>query len=644
MDKPDENIKRVALLFVGHGEPENKDNGDIPITLADGTTFGPHAVSLGVPEEFQYTEWAAAYEEIATAMTYIFADSNNNGIAHEVEIFPDGDDPDFFTWEAFHVTVHQHYDATANYSPHNDALRKHVESLEVKVEGADIDVYLAYLDAVPRIRDVVWKIAEKGHYDELVVVPMLLASSTHTLEVTSLIEESKHLTGEMEVVVTEPFFKVPYMQRRLRDAVVSMANYLRAFIPADVPDHNIGVLLASHGTPYSAPFPEFGWKAGDIFSNLLQTEDTFHDEIARRLPWMSRTGRMNYSSPSIEDALLAFETEGFTHVMVTPSAFPTAAIDTMWDVANAAVGRAVLPEEKVVMHTRPSGVNVYYSAEGLADTETGRDGFRNGLAFIGKTGVIEALEEEPDDIVVAPYAPCHPGELCVTLTADQVSGSNLRFMLYLADETNWPPDFQNLPTPDFVVITPPTMPEHFPARVRIPLAGNLLPLSSATLEGAQIGLVIASGDSTEVSQIDDLWLSPTTVVYQTDEGMGFGTTDVYDPQQEPACELDHICVTVTGGETTGPDLKLMLYKATEEGWPGDFITLPTPSGVVTVTTPVPDSFLCASISRWRVTSSPFPARCWWVPGWGWPSSPAWQSILSWNPRMPGVFPRVRSFT
>ena len=72
---------------------------------------------------------------------------------------------------------------------------------------------------------------------------------------------------------------------------------------------------------------------------------------------------------AIEDALADFEVDGFTHIVVVPSAFPTTAIHTTWDVANAAVGRAVLPEEGVVMQTRPSGMNVYYSSEGIADIE-----------------------------------------------------------------------------------------------------------------------------------------------------------------------------------------------------------------------------------------------------------------------------------
>ena len=173
-------------------------------------------------------------------MTYIFEDLNGNGIPHELAISPAGDVPNFFTWEEFHADVYEHYEACGNFSPHNKALKEHVESLKIQVKGAEIDVYMAFLDAVPRIRDVLWDITKNDQYQELVVVPMLLASSTHTQEVASLVEESAHLTSEMEVVVVEPLFEVPFMQRRLRDAVLSMVKYVRGAIPEDVADHNIG--------------------------------------------------------------------------------------------------------------------------------------------------------------------------------------------------------------------------------------------------------------------------------------------------------------------------------------------------------------------------------------------------------------------
>ncbi len=597
--------KKVALLFVGHGEPAKVENGDIPITFPDGEPFGPHADGLGVPEEYRYTEWAAAYEEIATAMTYIdfrdyfqydiIGDLNGNGILHDVALFPAGDVPPFFTWDAFHADVYAHYEACANYSPHNDALKEHIDSLEVKVDGAKIDTYLAFLDAVPRIRDVVWDIAAADKYEELVVVPLLVASSTHTQEVTDLVEEAAHLTSDLEVVVTEPFFEVPFMRKRLRSAVVAMAEYLRTTLPADVPDSSIGVVLASHGTPYVSPFPEFGWKEGEIYSNLIITEDAFHKEIASRLPWKVRTGRMSYSSPTIEDALAAFEADGFTHVMVVPSAFPTAAIHTMWDVAQAAVGRAVLPKEGIVEHIPENTcMKVYYSAEGFADTPTGREEFQDGLAFLGKVGVLEALKDKPEE-EVTPYVACPPGELCVTLTADQVTGSGLHMMLYDTTGSDWPQAFENLPMPDWVVAAPPQMPGDCPTQMQIPL-GNIMPVAASGLpqEGVQLGLVVASGDGQNVGPTDARGYSPDTIPYYSNEGLDFGGIALAVPEEDPPaeepCQPGEICVTVTAQEVTGPDLKLMLYIATEDNWPQQFLTLPTPSWVVTQTEPVPDTW------------------------------------------------------
>jgi len=579
----------VALLFVGHGEPATAPDGDIPISFPDGDPFGPHAVSLGVPPQSQYTEWAAAYEEIATAMTYIFPDYNGNGIPHEVAVFPDGDVPEFFPWPAFHGSVYGQYQACGGYSAHNDRLREHVESLDIEACGTDVEVYLAYLDAVPRIRDVLWEIATTNA-SELVVIPMLLADSTHTQEVSDLIDEAAHLTAGMEVVVTEPFFEVPFVQRRFRDAVLGMAHNVRAALPADVADHNIGVLLASHGSPYVPPYPEFGYVEGEIFSNLVPTEDEFHEAIGERLPWMSRTGRMNWSSPTIEQTLQSFEADGFTHVMVILSAFPTPAIHTMFDIANAAVGRPVLPSEGVVSHTRASGMTVYYTSAGIADFEPGRTEFRRGLDFLGKAGVAEALSGAGALDHFTPFEPCPAGQLCVTLSADQLTGGELKYMLYETTEADWPQAYDALPAPDWIVIDPGPLPGSFPARVRIPLEQNLLPVAGQALDGTRFGLAVASTDGPGVDPTDARGFSTLTAVHHGGEGLDFGFLGLVDPTATDVCLPGEICVTLTAQETTGPDLKLMLYETTDADWPYDYLDLPTPSWVVTQTVPVPASF------------------------------------------------------
>jgi hypothetical protein len=261
----------------------------------------------------------------------------------------------------------------------------------------------------------------------------------------------------------------------------------------------------------------------------------------------------------------------------------------MWDVALAAVGRAVLPHEGVVEHTRSSGMNVYYSAAGLADFQPGQSEFREGLKFMGQVGAMEALAQGPERDFDA-YVPCEPGMLCVTVSADELTGSELQFMLYETTEADWPAAYEELPAPSWVVMASPPMPDHFPARLRIPLEGNLMPITGGDPEGARMGLVIASADGMSVEPTDARGFSGVTVVHHTEEGMDFGAVHVAVPSEGGICLPGEICVTVTGGETTGPDLKMMLYIATEENWPGQFLNLPTPSWVVTETTPVPASW------------------------------------------------------
>jgi protoheme ferro-lyase len=573
-------------MFVGHGEPVTAEDGDIPVVFADGSPFGPHGVELDVPEAYQYTEWAAAYEEIATALTYIFGDLNGNGEVHEVAVIPDGDVPDFFTWEAFHASIHGHYADCANYSPHNDALRQHVDSLDIEVKGARIDIYLALLDEVPRIPDIVYEIAN-GDYDELVVVPMLVANSTHTDEITGQLEEVHHLIGDMDVLVTEPFFEVPFMRKSLGDGIVAMAHQLRNAIPADVEDHNIGVVLASHGTPYVPPFAEFGWAEGDIYSELIPTEDAFHEQLKTRLPWKSRTGRMNYSTPSIEDAVDAMEQDGFTHVLVVPSAFPTAALHTMYDVSHAAVGRAVLPSEGVVEHERPSGMKVYYSASGFADHEPGLSEFRTGLEFLGEIAVMEALQK---DMAETHSTECPQGELCITVDTPLDLQNPLSFLFYETTVDGWPGEFDALSMPDWVLNTPVDIPERFPSRLRVPIEGNMLSLSDKDPVETRLGVMVTSSAGDMIEEDDPRGFSSLTDVYTLDSGLDLGRVELAPPSMKPPCNAGEVCVSVTADQVTGPDLKLMFYTTTDAAWPGDFLTLPTPTAVVTETVPVPAEF------------------------------------------------------
>jgi protoheme ferro-lyase len=585
-NNPDETNERIAVLYVGHGEPAVFERGDEAISFPDGSEFGPHGADIGVPVEYQHTEWAAAYEEIATAMTYIFGDINGNGTKHEMAISPAGDVPPFFTWPAFHADIQQRYAAFENYSPHNDALIAHVESLDLKVDGFEIDTYLAFLDAIPRIPDAVWELTHKHEYTKLVMVPMLLANSTHTQEIEDQIREIAALIGDMEVVVTEPFFEVPYMRERFGDAVLAMALDMYESVPEATPDEEVGVLLASHGSPYVPPHSEFGWEEGDIFSNLVPTEDAFHDELSSRLRWRTHTGRMNYSTPTIEESLAAMEAEGIRHLLVTPTAFPTAAMHTQWDVASSVIGRAALPEEGIIVHTRESGMKVYYTAQGFADLDIGREHFRDGLRFLGQVGMMEVIaqaanSENLPDVVGGgdgsggdgggtggtggggdgdgdggtggggdgggdggggggdTFDPtCMTGEICVTVTAGDVTGEELTLMLYIATEENWPQDFRSLPTPSWVVQENP-IPDSYPLHIRIPLADNLFAFSNDAIDGARLGLAIVTGVSSNfvVDPTDARGFSDTTLVYDAEQPLHFGGLELSLPAGE-TCELN----------------------------------------------------------------------------------------------------------
>lgn len=400
--------KRVAVLFVGHGEPATFEDGDEVIGFWDGSDFGPHAADLGVPPLNQSTEWAAAYEEIATAIaysvpctssvppTFLPGDSNCNGTPHEILSSPIGDVPPFFIWDAFRGQIQGEYTALGNYSPHNDLIAEHVAALNIGAFGKYVDKYLAFLDAVPRIPDVLHDIAQKRRYARIVVVPLLLADSTHTQEVEEITREWAEKERHMEIIIGEPYFEVPYMRKKLTHAIAGMAEYIRSAIPAGVADEKIGVILAAHGTPFVPPYPEFGYMTEDIYSKLTLTEGDFHEDIASALPWEVRDGRMSYGHPTIEESIAAFCADGKTHVIVVPSAFPTAAVHTMWDVAMAAVERPVLPAEGIVSHSSSCGVVVHYTAKGYADVEPGRSDFQAGLRFMAETGLLELFESNRD--------------------------------------------------------------------------------------------------------------------------------------------------------------------------------------------------------------------------------------------------------
>jgi hypothetical protein len=62
--------------------------------------------------------------------------------------------------------------------------------------------------------------------------------------------------------------------------------------------------------------------------------------------------------------------------------------------------------------------------------------------------------------------PCLPGEICVTVDADETTGKELRLILYETTEDEWPNKFKSIPTPSWVVTEYPAVPEKFPIRLK----------------------------------------------------------------------------------------------------------------------------------------------------------------------------------
>ena len=134
---------------------------------------------------------------------------------------------------------------------------------------------------------------------------------------------------------------------------------------------------------------------------------------------------------------------------------------------------------------------------------------------------------------------CLAGELCLTIEADEAIGKELRLMLYAADADDWPHGFRDLPTPSWVLEERPAVPERFPLRLRLPLEGNLFAISTDPIEGAEVGLAIATGVQSimTVESTDARGFSGGTMIYEPSAAMDFGTIEIALPAGD-VCELN----------------------------------------------------------------------------------------------------------
>ncbi len=153
--------------------------------------------------------------------------------------------------------------------------------------------------------------------------------------------------------------------------------------------------------------------------------------------------------------------------------------------------------------------------------------------------VVAAAQPDEPDADAGDVGACGADELCVTVMADEVTGTDLRLMLYEAVDDEWPQRFRTLPTPSWVISEYPPVPESFPLEVRIPFTDNLFAITSSPLEGSRLGLAIVTGAASimTVETTDARGFSTATLPYDTGVSMDFGSIELTLPAGD-TCELN----------------------------------------------------------------------------------------------------------
>jgi protoheme ferro-lyase len=389
----------IAVLFVGHGEPETLADWSEHHLFADGSSLGPSGETLGVPPDERDTIYAAAYEEIATAMSYQMKDMNGNGIKHELALTPQGDVPASFTYPAFKGMVQMEM-AQLGMSPHNTLVFSRINAMKTTPLAAFADFYWAMLDARPMIPDAVSQIKKRGHYSHVIVIPLFLSSdSTHTQEIREMVPTAMARNSlDAKIIFGKTFFENDYVLNLHLTAIAGQVEQMRGRLPPEAANQDIGVVIAGHGDPFVLPYPEFGYEEGDIHSNLTATENTFARLLARRLPYESLLGVNEFRLPNVGMALEEMLKRNKSHILVVPAIFPTASFHSMWDIPMKVLKRPIKASEGYGSRAHESGTVIWYSPLGYGDSAAGASLIRRGLQFTLAQSLLEVAYEKPQAV------------------------------------------------------------------------------------------------------------------------------------------------------------------------------------------------------------------------------------------------------
>ncbi|MDH3726277.1 MAG: VCBS repeat-containing protein [Myxococcales bacterium] len=134
---------------------------------------------------------------------------------------------------------------------------------------------------------------------------------------------------------------------------------------------------------------------------------------------------------------------------------------------------------------------------------------------------------------------CLPGEICATVNAQDVTGDELRLILFETEEGDWPQKYRLLPTPTAIVRESPPIPASFPIHIRIPMDGNIFAFSGTLPEGTRLGLAVATGVAATftVSDTDARGFSESTLIYDPTAAMDYGAIELSLPAGA-TCDLN----------------------------------------------------------------------------------------------------------
>jgi hypothetical protein len=122
------------------------------------------------------------------------------------------------------------------------------------------------------------------------------------------------------------------------------------------------------------------------------------------------------------------------------------------------------------------------------------------------------------------------------VSADEVTGSDLKLMLYKTTEADWPHEYLTLPTPSAVVTETVPVPDSFPIHIRIPLEGHLYTFSGEEIVGARLGLAVVTGVASNfvVEPTDARGFSSETLIYDPALPLNYWEVNLEIPQGNPS--------------------------------------------------------------------------------------------------------------